>query len=172
MMQPMTATLAAALALLAACGDSVPDTGADPGETEPVTLDGVYSVPVPDPALEPYASQPVVLEWRDDNGRYRLDYDFPSDLTGTSQRVAFEGFREPGGTIRLSGSLGTATCEASPSGSGFLCTERFPRMVFDLERLQRDLERRGLPPNEIARRLEVAAFFQSDPIGILSFSLD
>jgi len=47
-----------------------------------------------------------------------------------------------------------------------------PQMAFDLERLQRDLERRGLPTEEIARRLEVATLSQSDPIGILSFSLD
>jgi len=45
-------------------------------------------------------------------------------------------------------------------------------MAFDLERLQRDLERRGLPTEEIARRLEVATLSRSDPIGILSFSLD
>lgn len=171
-MQYRTAMLGTALALFAACGDSDPDSNIDPGEAEAVTIDGVYSVPVSDPALEPFASQPVVLDWRDSGGRYRLDYDFPSDLTGTSQRVSFEGARDPAGMIQLTGALGTATCEASSSGSGFICTERFPQMTFDLERLQRDLERRGLPENEIARRLEVATFFQSDPIGILSFTLE
>jgi len=45
-------------------------------------------------------------------------------------------------------------------------------MAFDLERLERDLQRRGLPADEIARRLEVATVFQSYPIGVLSFSLD
>ena len=45
-------------------------------------------------------------------------------------------------------------------------------MAFDLERLERDLQRRGLPADEIARRLEVATVFQSYPIVVLSFSLD
>ncbi|MBW2376912.1 MAG: hypothetical protein JRF55_13150 [Deltaproteobacteria bacterium] len=78
----------------------------------------------------------------------------------------------PEGTIQLVGDLGSASCEPDVLGSGFVCTERFPQMAFDMERLQRDLERRGLPADEVARRIEVATFFQSDPIGILTFALD
>lgn len=148
------------------------DAGSTPGESEAVTVDGIYSVPVTDASLEPFASQPVVLDWRDSNGEYRLDYDFPAELTGVSQRVAFEGVRAPGGTIQLTGALGSASCEPSSSGAELVCTERFTQMAFDLERLERDLQRRGLSAGDVERRLEVAAFFQSDPIGILSFSLD
>ena len=185
--------------LLGACGDSAvssldldagpdannpnnpeqpSDGGSDPGvaprepEAEAVRVDGDYSVPVDDPSLEPFASQSVVVDWRDSNGQYRLDYDFPADLTGVTQRVVFDGARAPDGTILLSGDLGSASCGASTAGDGFVCTERFPQMAFDLERLERDLQRRGLPADEVARRLEVATFFQSDPIGVLSFSLD
>lgn len=194
MMEYMKTMLGVALALLAACGDGAvstldadagpdgfvpaedagagPTNPADSTENEAVTLDGVYSVPVPDPSLEPFSSQPVVLDWRDNNGQYRLDYDFPTDLTGVSQRIAFEGVRTPDGTILLSGDVGSASCELSSAGDGLVCTERFSEMSFDLERLQRDLERRGLPSNEVARRLEVAAFFKNDPIGILVFSLE
>lgn len=180
--------LGIALALVAACGDGdvpdlapnggdaavpndrEPDAGTDPGDSEAVRLDGVYSVPVGDPGLEPFASQPVVVDWRDANGQYRMDYDFPTDFTGVSQRVSFTGRLSGDGTIQLAGDLGSASCEPDPSGTGFVCTERFPQMRFDLDRLQRDFERRGLPAGDIARRIEVASFFQSDPIGILSFA--
>lgn len=175
------------LALVVACGDNnVPelatdggsdaaipndpgDAATDPGESEALRLDGVYSVPVTEPSLEPFASQPVVVDWRETNGRYRMDYDFPTDLTGVSQRVSFEGSLTRDGTIQLFGDLGSASCEPDPLGTSFVCAERFPQMAFDLERLQRDFERRGLPAHEIAQRIEVASFFQSDPIGILSF---
>jgi len=186
-------TLGLALALLIACGDanmpalptdggsgeavpgdpgSATDAGTDPGDAEVGSFDGTYSVPVNDPVLEPFASVPVVLDWREANGEYRLDYDFPTDLTGVSQRVSFEGSLTRDGTIQLSGDLGSASCESDTSGTSFMCTERFPQMAFDLERLQRDLERRGLPADEIARRIEVASVFRSDPIGILVFALD
>ena len=180
--------LGIALALVAACGDGYvpdlapnggdaavpndggPDAGTDPREPEAVTLDGVYSVPVSEPVLEPFATQPVAVDWREANGRYRMDYDFPTDFTGVSQRVSLTGRLTADGTIELAGDLGSASCEPDPSGIGFVCTERIPQMRFDLERLQRDFERRGLPAGEIARRIEVASFFQSDPIGILSFA--
>jgi hypothetical protein len=156
-----------ALALVVACGGS---TGDD--EAESVTLDGLYRVPVSDESLLPFATQAVVLDWRERNGEYRLDYDFPVELTGISQRVSFEGQAAQDGSIQFVGDLGSASCTADPVGSGFLCTERFPQLQFDLERLQRDFEQRGLPSLEIARRLQVASIFQSDPIGVLSFSLD
>lgn len=188
-MRIIQATLGAALALLVGCGDGstaepATDLGMEPDPSnqagpdagaisdEAIKVDGVYSVPVDEPALEPYASQPVIVDWRATNGQYRMDYDFPADLTGLSQRVAFEGRLTAAGSIELSGDLGTASCEPSASGSGFRCTERFPQMEFDLERLQRELERRGLSPEEVARRLAVATFFESDPIGILVFTLD
>ena len=188
-----TRTKLTALLLLVACGDAsqpaldpgvgpdepspddppaMPADAGERGEAEAVRLDGVYSVPVDDPSLAPYASQPVVLDWRDGNDQIRLDYDFPTDLTGVSQRVSFDGVRAADGTIELQGELGSATCEPSAPAGTIVCTERFPLMTFDLERLQRDLERRGLTTEEIARRLEVAALFQSDPIGILEFAVE
>ena len=159
-----------ALALVVACGDpNVPELATD-GGSDDIRLDGVYSVPVSEPSLEPFASQPVVVDWRETNGRYRMDYDFPSDLTGVSQRVSFEGSLTGDGTIQLTGDLGSASCESDPLGTSFVCIERFPQLAFDLERLERDFERRGLPADEIAQRIEVARLFQSDPIGILSFA--
>lgn len=187
-----------ALLLLAACGDTsavdltgdgdaaVPnepgmDAGVDPGnesmggepsDGEAIRLDGVYTVPVTEPSLEPFASQPVVLDWREANEEFRMDYDFPTDLTGVSQRVSLEGGLTREGTIELAGDLGSATCTPDASRTTFVCTERLPQMAFDLQRLQRDFERRGLPSSEIARRLEVARVFQSDPIGILEFAVE
>ncbi len=192
-MQTIGTTLSLVLLLLVACGDpsaelttagdaAVPndpriDAGIDPGVVDPgdgeaIRLDGVYTVPVTEPSLEPFASQPVVLDWREANGEYRMDYDFPTDLTGVSQRVAFEGSLTRDGTIQLTGDLGSATCEPDASGTHFVCTERFSDIAFDLPRLQRDFERRGLSAAEITRRLEVATLFQSDPIGILEFALE
>lgn len=190
-MQTNYRTLGIAVVFLVACGEgSAPELGTDgegepavfndpamdaaidPGDDEAARLDGVYSVPVTEPSLEPFASQPVVVDWRELNGQYRMDYDFPTDFTGVSQRVSFEGGVTREGTIQLLGDLGSASCEPDALGIGFVCTERFPQMAFDMERLQRDLERRGLPADEVARRIEVATFFQSDPIGILTFALD
>ncbi len=187
-------TIGMLLLLAAACGESGepgssstgagggdgsnPDTAAPVGdagtggEDGSITVDGLYTVPVDDPSLSPFATQPVVLDWRERNGDYRLDYDFPEELTGISQRVSFEGQAAQDGSIELVGDLGSASCSADPTGSGFVCTERFPQIQFDLDRLERNFEQQGLSPLEIARRLEVAAIFQSDPIGILSFSLD
>ncbi|MDH3726912.1 MAG: hypothetical protein OER77_05230 [Myxococcales bacterium] len=183
------------LLLAAACGDSgkpglsnmgaggsegsTPDIatpvgggGTGAGEDGSITVDGLYTVPVDDASLSPFATQPVRLDWRERNGEFRLNYDFPEELTGISQRVSFEGRAAQDGSIELTGDLGSASCSADPTGSGFVCTERFPQIQFDLERLERDFEQRGLPALEIARRLEVASIFQSDPIGVLTFSLE
>ncbi|MDH3199478.1 MAG: hypothetical protein OEM15_01160 [Myxococcales bacterium] len=151
---------------------SVGDGGTGGGEDGFVTVDGLYTVPVDDASLSPFATQPVLLDWRARNGEYRLDYDFPVELTGLSQRVSFEGQAQPDGSIELVGDLGSASCSADPTGARFVCTERFPQLEFDLTRLARDFEQRGLSAIEIARRLEVASIFQSDPIGVLSFSLE
>ncbi len=158
---------------------SIPDTAAPVGDTDTgdgeddsITVDGLYTVPVDDASLAPFATQPVRLDWRDRNGEYRLDYDFPEELTGISQRVSFEGRAAGDGSIQLLGALGSASCSADPTGSGFVCTERFSGIQIDLDRLERDFEQRGLSALEIARRLEVASIFQSDPIGVLSFSLE
>lgn len=183
------------LLLAAACGEggepglsstgagggegSIPDTtapigdaGTGGGEDESITVAGLYTVPVDDASLSPFATQPVLLDWRERNGKYQLDYDFPEELTGVSQRVSFEGQPAQDGSIELAGDLGSASCSADPTGAGFVCTERFPQLEFDLARLERDFEQRGLPAIEIARRLEVASILQSDPIGVLSFSLE
>lgn len=158
-------------------GGSIPDATAPVGgaggvEDGSITVDGLYTVPVDDASLTPFATQPVLLDWRDRNGEFRMDYDFPEELTGISQRVSFEGRAAQDGTIELLGDLGSASCSADSTGSGFVCTERFPQIEFDLARLARDFEQRGMSALEIARRLEVATIFQSDPIGVLSFSIE
>jgi len=150
----------------------VGDAGTGGGEDESITVDGLYTVPVDDASLSPFATQTVLLDWGERNGEYRLDYDFPEELTGISQRVSFEGQTAQDGSIELVGDLGSASCSADPTGAGFVCTERFPQLEFDLDRLERNFEQRGLSALEIARRLEVASIFQSDPIGVLSFSLE
>lgn len=127
---------------------------------------GVYSVPVA-PELEPYASYPVddiTLCWT--GTAVHLGYSLPALLVGKKERVSFEGGWDPTSqTFALSSADGTATC--TPSEPEWRCNEVFANIVVDLEEVAD--EAAGLDPAEVAARLEVAAQFANDPIGILDF---
>lgn len=140
-----------------------PDTMVEPPHTDVV---GVYSVPVP-PELTPYASYPIdsITACRRAN-RVELGYRLPALLVGKPARVSFEGsYDADGGVFALSGD-GTATCEVV-DGS-WSCLEHFVGITVDLEEVAKEVE--NLPLDVAEGRLDVAAHFGGDPIGILDFT--
>ncbi len=139
-----------------------PDTGAEPAHTD---VTGSYSVPVP-AELEPYASYLVdSITACQRAGVVELGYKLPALLVGKPQRVSFSGSYDPNADVLMLSGDGSATCDVS--SAGWSCLEHFVGVAVDLEAVAKEAE--GLPAAEVQGRLDVAAYFGGDPIGILDF---
>jgi hypothetical protein len=124
-----------------------------------------YTVPVQDPALQPYAT------FETDSGQIErqgnqvtLTYQLPQELTGTQTSVTMIGVEVPGEvTMDLSGPQANATCTTSS------CTIRYKNLNLDESKTRDFLLNKDISRDEFNGRMQVFRHFEGDPIGILHF---
>jgi hypothetical protein len=133
---------------------------------------GTYEVPVPAALAAAATFIMTEVNWRvGTDGVARLAYDLPVGLVGGALRVAFEGpYDAIAQRATLTGAPGTAVCAIA--GANLVCNETMRGLlpiVSDpaLIAAAASAEYAG-PPQD---RVDVAALFGGDPIGILRVNL-
>ena len=125
---------------------------------------GLYSIPVDDPALKPFATVAIYNIRRvAADGQIELTYPIPAVLTGLRQDVVLTGSSAGN---ELSGPAGQSSCISHETRVE--CDMLLGGLEFDQEGLRVGLQQIGLLPDEIEARLRVAELFQADPIGVLT----
>lgn len=164
---------AAACALLVTCcgGSSgeTPSTGKPIGGEGESHFAGTYEVPV-EPALKPAATFPLSsVEWRVSDGKASLSYELPKELVGKSIELDFSG-PVTGAEAALRGEAGTADCAIGETE--VTCQEN----LRGLSPIEPDLTKvatlaQASYPGSPQDRVDVAAAFGTDPIGIAHIDL-
>lgn len=100
-------------------------------------------------------------------GQLRVDYALPELLAGEGQRISLRGALDATGrTATITGGAGSARCEVTPQeGVVLRCIENLPGAHVDLAAVERAAHAAGV--SDVAAYLAVAAWFASEPIGVL-----
>jgi hypothetical protein len=128
---------------------------------------GTYSIPVQDPALEPYSEFPV--KFKADHYEAEpevLEFPLPVELVGAATMIRLERLDPAAGTFIGEGAEGR--CERS--GRMLICHMAFSGLSFDSAGSDAAIDAQfgGV---EASSRKQVAAVFRSQPIGILKYRL-
>lgn len=155
--------------------DSTTDAETDPADASDAAVPAQpplprYSVPVQG-ELAPYSFYPVsaaagVIR----RGTLKLEYPFPTTLSGTTAYIELEGPYQAGQThVEVSAGIhGSGTCDLQ--NGVWICTESLPGIQVDREAAKNAMIRAGLSAAEVDLRLRVTDRFSIDPIGI--FEID
>lgn len=159
----------------ASSSPSAPSSPAPPAPAAPLppgTYAGSYDVPVP-PELAAAATFAVAeINWKvAADGSVRLAYNLPLGLVGTAIRVDFVGTLDPATQqATLSGRAGTSVCAVTPTI--VTCNEAMQGLLpiaGDLGTVASIAAADFAGPAQ--QRVDVAARFIGDPIGILKIDL-
>jgi hypothetical protein len=132
-----------------------------------------YTVPV-EAALQPVSTFSLSqLTYENISGEVVLQYQLPVQLTGLPSRtVTFTGpANQTGPYVALSGPNGAANCNAAPgaTSNGFSCSMRMGQLQIDPASVSQVLKASSATPQELNARMQVAAQFGSDPIGVVQY---
>jgi hypothetical protein len=133
---------------------------------------GTYEVPVPTALAAAATFTMNETHWRvDASGKARLSYDLPIGLVGGIVRVSFEGpYDASTQTATMTGPPGTSVC--SIAGSTLVCHETMPGLLpiaADPTIIAAAAAADYAGP--LQHRVDVAALFGGDPVGILRVNL-
>jgi len=128
---------------------------------------GVYWVPVGQQLSQyalftlPHVEIKVLAE------KIKVEYELPLELTGTPNKVEFEGPRPLSGPMVLEGDYGTMECPRSEDFSS--CAVTYRQLKFNAEVRSALLQSLSQNPEELRKRQAVAARFQfgGEPHGFL-----
>lgn len=129
---------------------------------------GIYSIPVEDPALEPYAEFPV--KFRSDvydSDPNLLEFPLPVELVGVPTTIRMEKQEDPA-AVTYVGDGAEGTCQRS--GRWLVCRMSFTGLPFDPAAAEAAIDAR-FGAGEAPLRKQVASVFRSQPIGILKYRL-
>lgn len=129
-------------------------------------LMGVYSVPVQDEKLKPYATFPShAIEVKKSGDQVAIEYYLPGELVGTYTEINFEGTVKSDGSAELTNPEGTMTCASLKAP--FTCKMKYSNLKIDPQAVEKYLKTVSKSPEEFKARMIVAGGFGSDPVGIL-----
>lgn len=138
-------------------------------------VDAIYIVPTSNPVLSQAAKFPT----RSDQDIYgspdktgRLQFALPEELSGT--QTQFDLLRNADGTWEGKGtdaSKVSGTCSRF-SKKWFACRIAFDGILIDVPKRDAILEKRFGTGLEFNQRIEVARFFEGQPIGIIKVRID
>lgn len=140
-------------------------SGSAHANKEPVA---VYTVPVQDPALKPYATFSVVsISYGQFQDPDSVSFALPIELTGTTR--AFLMSRDPVDPNQWSGEHVDGVCKKE---SGKLrCQVEFHDLAIDSAQVKITLASKFSNPAELKSRIAVAEHFSHEPIGVFTYKI-
>ena len=126
---------------------------------------GVYSVPVNDKSLEPFANFSVIITQRRDGNKVFINFKLPAELVGTEKEIILEGIQRSD-ELKLIGEYSEGICKLKDDLQ--VCSLKY-NSALNINKLEVSnyLRMRNLSSTELQMREEVALQFSNDPIGIL-----
>ena len=129
--------------------------------------DMVYRVPVTDPALEPFATFQVDSEtYGKAHNPGKFTFVLPAELTGDAREFTLA--RDPN-TPGLWMDQVTGHCRKT--AKRLSCRVAFHDLKVDPALVASHLNAHGVDPAELKARLQVAAQFEHEPIGVITYTL-
>jgi hypothetical protein len=135
-------------------------------------LKGVYSVPIADTQLSRFAEFQLTSRLEKTEGTRTLTYTFPEDLVGPSVKVQFvETSEKLGDETIWKSSKGVAYCLVPDGGGlkGTTCRFEFNDSLFQNSNVSQFLQTKYANSPDLSSRLEVAARFENEPIGVMKY---
>jgi hypothetical protein len=129
--------------------------------------DGTYSFPGSDALLAVSTWQVPDASFTHEDGKAELRYTLPARLTGNVHRIEISltgDFSD--GYASVSGPLGRGSCVESSAGT--MCLVAMRALSIRLAEVEDFLRETSASEEEFFQRLEVAAAFEHEPIGILN----
>jgi|GEM_PF-5031258 len=135
--------------------------------TAPETKSGVYWVPVGQQLSQFALFSIPEVEMNVEDGRVRLEYELPHELTGAPNVIELEGPNVESGTMVLTGAYGRMECSAPNDFSN--CAVTYRDLNFDASARTALLQSISKSDEELRKRELVAARFQlgGEPHGFL-----
>ena len=164
--------------LLAGCAISAPLEGQQSESATTLAVPrksgsflGHYVVPAPADLTDAAIFAMPEVDWTVARGVATLHYDLPVGLVGGDLSVTLSGSIPPGATsVHLSSNFGTGTCTAQ--GSKITCTEELTNLgTLPISEAVVEQVAAVEYPGPASDRVQVAAFFSSDPIGTVDFDI-
>lgn len=150
-------------------------SSAPPTEAPHAGPQATYTVPLPPHLIEELGdvatlplAQPKITQ--QPNGMTRLDYRLPAELVGKNYpTLTFHSQSYSQNEFQIIGENGKGTCARPQPESQISCFIEYNDLNIDLKNVESHLKSIAGNPNELRRRLTLAARFAGDPVGILKY---